>query len=118
MFYLHANVGILGLLHKRMLGKTHPIFQSLLPFHADVFGNLRQGEHNRQLYGHILDVHFQHALHSRSIFGMVYVYNRLPQEAVDLDQITMFQKYLTLMARQQCKEGNPNWMHAFSSRCR
>ena len=74
---LRRNICVLGLLHKRVLGKAHPVFQDLLPFHADLFGELRPGEHNKQFYGHILDVHFQHALHSRSIFGMVYVHNRL-----------------------------------------
>ena len=70
---LRRNIGILGLLQKRVLGISHPIFQKLLPFHADVFGSLRPGEHNRQLYGHILDVRLQHSLHSRSVFGIVYV---------------------------------------------
>ena len=80
---VRRNIGVLGLLHKRVLGKAHPIFQKLLPFHADVFGSLRPAEHSKQLYGHILDVNFQHNLHERSIFGMVYVYNRLPENVVD-----------------------------------
>ena len=86
------NIGALGLLHKRVLGLSHPIFQNLLPFHADVFGSLRQGEHTRQLYGHVLIVQAQHSLHARSIFGMVYVYNRLPQELVDCATIASFSK--------------------------
>ena len=81
---------VLGLLHKRVLGMSHPIFQHLLPFHADVFGSLRQGEHTRQLYGHVLQVQAQHSLHARSIFGMVYVYNRLPQELLDCATIVFF----------------------------
>ena len=35
---LRRNIGVLGLLHKRVLGLSHLIFQNLLPFHADVFG--------------------------------------------------------------------------------
>ncbi len=91
-----------------MSQSSHPIFQNLFPFHADVFGSLRPDEHNKQLYGHILDVTFQHALHSRSIFGMVYVYNRLPQYVVDRKTVSLFQRDLTLMARTACEEGNPN----------
>ena len=113
---LRRNIGILGLLQKRVLGKSHPIFQKLLPFHADVFGSLRPGEHNRQLYGHILDVQFQHSLHSRSVFGIVYVYNRLPQTVVDNPCVSSFQTSLTAMARRKCQDGDPNWMHVFSSR--
>ena len=35
---LRKNIGILGLLHKRILGEAHPIFNKLLPLHVDVFG--------------------------------------------------------------------------------
>ena len=113
---LRRNIGVLGLLHKRVLGKCHPIFQKLLPFHADVFGSLRPNEHNKQLYGHVLDVHFQHALHSRSIFGMVYVYNALPQHVVDETSVSAFQRCLTLLARSACKDGSAAWSQMFSCR--
>jgi len=113
---LRRNIGVLGLLHKRVLGLSHPIFQKLLPFHADVFGSLRQGEHTRQLYGHVLIVQAQHSLHARSIFGMVYVYNRLPQELVDCATIASFQSGLTHMARTRCQNGDPDWSKAFSCR--
>ena len=33
---LRRNIGILGLLHKRVLGLSHPMFQFLLPFPSDV----------------------------------------------------------------------------------
>ena len=64
---LRRGVGILGLLHKRVLGLSHPVFQTLLPFHQDVFGSLREGvgEHNKQLYGHDLEVHRQYGLYDR-----------------------------------------------------
>ena len=113
---LRRDIGILGLLHKRVLGISHPIFFELLPFHADVFGSLRTGEHNKQLYGHILEVQFQHALHFRSIFAMVYVYNRLPQEVVDCTSVSMFQRSLTLKARKLCRDGDPNWTCSVSCR--
>ena len=53
---VRRDIGILGLLHKRILGKSHPVFQKLLPFH-DVVGVSRPNKHTRQLYGHILNVH-------------------------------------------------------------
>ena len=70
---LRRNIGVLGLLYKRVLGKIHPIFQRLLTFHKVGFGSLQYGEHHRQLYGHFLDVERQHSLHDRSIFASVYV---------------------------------------------
>ena len=110
------DIGVLGFLHKRVLGKNHPDIQRLLPFHFDVFGSLRPGEHDKQLYGHILDVQQQHSLHSRSIFGMVYVYNRLPQNVVNCKTVSTFQRHLTLEAREKCQDGNENWIHSFSCR--
>ena len=113
---VRRDIGILGLLHKRVLGKSHPVFQKLLPFHVDVFGVPRPNEHTRQLYGHILDVKFQHTLHSRSIFGMVYVYNRLPQNVVDSPSVTVFQRHLTMIARARCQNDAHNWKSVFSCR--
>ena len=80
---LRRDIGVLGLLHKRVLGLSHPVFQKLLPFHMEVFGTRGHGRHNKQLYGHLHSANFQMALFCRSIFAMPYVYNRLPQEVVD-----------------------------------
>ena len=115
---LRRNIGILGLLHKRVLGKGHPIFQRLLPFHRDVFGSLRPAEHNRQLYGHILEVNRQYNLHDRSIFSMVYVYNRLSQNVVEENSVKTFQSRLTALARDECQNGIANWKFTFDPRSR
>ena len=39
---LRRNIGILGLLHKRVLGKAHPVFKKLLPFLNKSLGNCAQ----------------------------------------------------------------------------
>ena len=113
---LRRNIGMLGFLHKRVLGLSHPNIQKLLPFHADVFGSLRAGEHDKQLYGHILEVQQQQSLHRRSVFGMVDVYNRLPQHVVNYPTISVFQRHLALKARKLCQDGNPTWIDSFSCR--
>ena len=51
---LKRDISILGLLHKRVLGKAHPVYQKLLPFHNEVFGSLNPAQHRFQLYGHSL----------------------------------------------------------------
>ena len=107
---------MLGLMHKRVLDLNHPVFQKLLPFHNDVFGMPGYGHHNKQLYGHLQAANFQMALFCRFIFGMTYIYNTLPQEAVDCTNVSRFQRHLTIMARHRCRDGYPNWSRCLSSR--
>jgi len=115
---LRRNIGILGLMHKRVIGESHGVFRKLLPFSIDVGAPLLPGGHNKQLYGHLHEVHFQLALHFRSIYGMVYIYNGLPQYVVDRRTVTSFQKQLSIMARRACLLDTPNWQEMFSCRAR
>ena len=50
---LRRDIGILGLLQKRVLGKAHPVFQELLPFHRDIYDYIRKGvaEHDKAVKG-------------------------------------------------------------------
>ena len=113
---LRRNIGILGMLHKRVLGLCHPMFQVLLPFCVDVPEYSSHGNHNKLLYGHLPEANFQLALFCRSVFGMTYVYNNLPQYMVDCETVSLFQKELTKVARKACEEGDPDWTDHFSCR--
>ena len=115
---LRRNIGILGVLHKRVIGKAHPIFQQLLPFHRDLFQAGRANEHDKQLYGHMWEVRFQRGLHDRSIFAMVHSYNNLPQNVVDCPSVSTFQSMLTKMVRARCEAGDSHWKFAFDCRRR
>ena len=46
---LRRNIGLLGVLHKRVLGKSHPMMERLLPFRSDRFGSNRGDKHSKQL---------------------------------------------------------------------
>ena len=113
---LRRDIGILGMLHKRVLGKSHPVFQRLLPFSSEGDGAWLQNGHSRQLNGHLEEANFQLALFCRSIFAMTYVYNKLPQAWIDCTSVSLFQRCLTLHARSLCKAGDPNW--ALTHSCR
>ena len=113
---LRRNIGALGLLHKRVLGQCHPMFQRLFPFHVDVCVDPAQARHDKALYNHFKEVIFQQGLHARSIFGMVYVYNHLPQHVVDCKTISCFQRFLTKAVRRACQEHDPGWRDLFSCR--
>ena len=110
---LRRNIGVLGLLHKRVLGKCHPSFETLLPWWTTRFAAARGLGHNKQLYGHNVEVSHHQAIFNRSIFAMVDIYNNLPQYVVDASSVSAFQKYLTQIARKRCQIGNADWASSF-----
>ena len=113
---LRRNIGILGFIHKRVLGECHPSLQNLLPWYRDQFGHVYAGKHNKQLYGHNREVVSHWHLFNRSIFIMVSIYNDLPQQAVVCQHVNTFQTYLTHIARTRCKNNNPKWQYTFDPR--
>ena len=65
---LRRNIAILGMLHKRVIGKCHPSFDRLLPWREDHISTPRGFGHNKQLYGHWLEATHHRALYVKSIF--------------------------------------------------
>jgi len=96
---LRRNIGILGLLHKRVLGKCHPSYEQLLPWYVQRFPGGRGHGHNKQLYGHWVEASAHPALFARSIFAVTDVYNNLPQHVVDAPSVGCFQNYLTRLSK-------------------
>jgi hypothetical protein len=70
---LRRNIAVLGLLHKRVLGKCNPSFAELFPWWSHRFSEARGIGHTKQLYGHWSDITNHRALYDRSIFAMVDV---------------------------------------------
>ena len=74
-------------------------------------------KYNRQLTHFLRESgRFQPALYHRSIFGMVHIYNNLPQALVQLESIKDFQSGLTFVARQKCLADESNWSSFLSIR--
>ena len=115
---LRRNIGILGLLHKRVIGQAHPRFESLLPWFETRYGFVNPGRHTKQLYSNVMEITAYLDLFKRSIFAMVDVYNHLPQYVIDSDSVSTFQKHLTNMVRTRCESSLPNWMFTFDKRIR
>ena len=67
---LRRDIGLLGLLHKRVLGIAYPAYEVLLPWamHPAVTG------HTKQIYDHMPEYKFRRVMFCRSLFGMVTVY--------------------------------------------
>jgi len=113
---LRRNIGILGLLHKRVLGKCHPSFQRLLPFYSERFDEPTGHGHTKKLYGHWVEISSHRALFNRSIFAMVDIYNALPQHLIDNATVSGFQSGLTQLARRRAEQGDAAWASTFSRR--
>ena len=90
---LRRNIAVLGMIHKKVLGKCHPSFDKLLPSK----GYTTEDRHSKQIYGHWFEIKEHRALFNRSIFGMVDIYNNLPQAVVELSSVSSFQGRLTEM---------------------
>ena len=113
---LRRNIGVLGLLHKRVLGKSHPNYEKLLPWYSQRFSEPRGYGHSKQLYGHWVEISAHRALYQRSIFAMVDIYNNLSQCIVDSPSVQIFQSSLTKIARSRCEQGVEGWASSFCSR--
>ncbi len=60
---MRCHIAALGMIHKRVLGERHPMFETLLPWYVDHFDTSRAIGHSKQLYGHWLGAPQHGALH-------------------------------------------------------
>ena len=114
---LTRNIAMLGMLHKRVLGKCHPSFEHLLPWHADRFPESTGSGHSKRLYGHWCEATAHPVLFAKSIFCFIDVYNNLTQNVVDASCVSEFQAYLTQVARTRCQLHDTEWASSFCRRC-
>jgi len=104
---LRRNIAALGLIHKVVIGKAHPALKDFFPSkdarscHPTRLSTHRHTQQVQDFCDGSQSQQFQH-----SLFGMVKIYNLLPQRAVDQRTVTAFQKFLTRMARDYAQRGN------------
>ena len=111
---LRRDIGMLGLLHKCRLGIAHPWLVSLFPSATVQPTGTRYSDkrHDRQILERCKGKFLE--MTRNSLFGLVRVYNFLPEHVVHCDTVKKFQKELTKMARIQCSAGSDKWMIMFS----
>ena len=105
---------MLGLIHRSTLGVGPPHFAKWFIRAAAVRRSSRSW-HTRQLHdwrdgGHTLDVM------DRSVFGLIRVYNLLPQWVVDARTVKEFQGKLQYIVKRREASGCRDWMDTFSPR--
>ena len=114
---LRRNIAALGFLHRVALGLAHPDIAQLFPFESSSSHRFRTRlsihRHDKQLMDRCNGS--QNDLVHRSFFGMVRIYNLLPQHAINMPTVSCFQKELTKMTRNVCQTSRP-WQSLFCSR--
>ena len=114
------DIAMLGLLHKVSLGLAHEGFRALFPPAAQhSHGRLTRANvsrHNKQILDRC-DGGQSQVLH-RSIFGLVPIYNSLPQACIDLPSVSRFQSFLTRRVKLACESNQTDWSSMFSARGR
>ena len=108
---LRRRIGMLGFIHKRVLGICHPALVKELPFEPVQDGRY----HPRTLVSHWSEVRAYSRLFNNSLYMYIMMYNRMPQEIVDLPSVTSFQSMLTILTKNRTRDGNPNWRCAYKN---
>ena len=105
------DIAMLGFLHKIVLGKAHPrLSDFIFPERRPAFPrSYRQPalRHDRQLHDPV-DASATGAM-KRSLFGLIYVYNLLPQSVVDACSIAAFQAKLQRGIKKAASQNTPGW---------
>ena len=70
--------------------------------------------HSRALHDPIEPTH--PVMLKRSLFGLIAIYNRLPQELVEVESTQSFQRKLQRLARDAAVDGDAHWHLMFSCR--
>lgn len=114
------DIAMLGLIHRTVLGRSPPHFSNWF-FLADCVPpahNTRAQEkkHNKQLYDWLATRDTE--LLRRSALGLVRVYNKLPQEAVNKKTVKDFQSWLQKYVAEEAQKGTDDWQNLLNLRKR
>ena len=111
---LRRDIAMLGFLHKCVLPGAHPEMETLFPRRL---GNGNDGA-PRRLWNKLTFSRrtFHPDLARRSLFGLTYVYNALPEHIVGLNSVQEFQHGLTDLARRKICHGHRDWETFLSPR--
>ena len=117
------DMAMLGVLHKIVLGQAPAPLAALFPFLGEVFEPVdRQRLRNwRPRHGKQLSTEADFAssdVMQRSLFGVVLLYNRLPQSVVDAPSVRVFQARLQGGLKEYARSGIDRWQRLFSTEWR
>ena len=112
------DISCLGVIHRTVIGEGPPHFKSMFAYTSEVLHThdtrYSSSLHNKQLFDPCDGNHT--AFLSRSIFGLVHVYNTLPQNVVDSKTVNIFQQKLQNILKQNARSDMVNWANTFNRR--
>ena len=117
------DMAMLGLLHRIILIDAPPVLVALFRFAdprpAEASAPRRYSpwllhRHKKQLKEQTINTDILR----RSLFGLTYIYNLLPQSTIDLSSVRQFQSALQRALRSTTSLRLPNWEYLFSHRLR
>ena len=110
------DIAMLGLIHRCTLGNGPLHFKEFFTPATTLRRNTRSGGrlHSKQLMD-IRDRPFLE-IERRSVLGLIWVYNRLPQDIINADDVRIFQRNQQLILKQQISSGYEDWSTTFSPR--
>ena len=111
------DMAMLGLLHRTVLGRGPPHFRQWFvrretPVHT-ANTRLARRRHDKQLHDPLTGSHSTFL--ARSAFGLVKVYNSLPQQVVDAPSVKLFQRALQDKLKELAAGDAPNWECFYST---
>ena len=108
---------MLGVLHRAALRlPPQQFWQWAKPDHRDLRRSVRQQRNtSRPLLP--IDEALVRRIGRHSLFGLIGVYNLLPNYIVQHETVKEFQKSLSKLLREHAKTGRDNWSDMFSCRC-
>ena len=109
---LRQTIGLLGFLHKVVLGTAHPAIREY--FELDDRPPPYPWFHTKCLKDKQDSTQFW-PLWRRSLFSYISIYNRLPQSFVDSTSVSEFQSKLTSEAKRRAEGADNSWRKRFSS---
>ena len=117
---LRRDIAMLGILYKVAWNCAPKPIQGLFSLHPATLerhGFISQASqrHSKQIFD---PVAFNHpVIIKRSIFGLISVFNKLPQATVDAKTVKLFQKQLQNFAKNEARNENARWPLVFHVDC-
>ena len=114
---LRRDIGMLGALWKIAHGTAHKLLQEMFPMcdFKPALQNTRGASRRHRLRFVDRCIGDQLVQFSRSLFGLVRVWNDLPAHIVEINDVKTFRSRLTACSRNACRENADGWASMYST---